>query len=71
MRALNAPSAPSPYPSLLTPLFPFLPQEWHDYKLHWDPADPDFGILRKEDLPATPVYLFTLSLSSLRLVGTC
>ena len=25
LRALNAPS--------------FLPQEWHDYKLHWDPAD--------------------------------
>lgn len=38
-RALAAPSPPSPYPSLLTPLFPFLPQEWHDYKLHWDPAD--------------------------------
>lgn len=33
---------PPPHPLLpfsSDPLFPFLPQEWHDYKLHWDPAD--------------------------------
>lgn len=37
-RALNAPSAPSPYPSLLTPSF-LSSRRSGDYKLHWDPAD--------------------------------
>lgn len=33
------PAPPSPTPPPHRPPTPRFPQEWHDYKLRWDPAD--------------------------------